>query len=157
MAAVLKSIQDARSYIDKMSRKELEYLARYEKRDDIVDGMPAELIKLRFQAVPPANPPRPIRAQLGSQQRLVVPPYEQWVKYAYSQEVAPAPEEQAVEEVTAASDLEKQWLADQQKTTDFNALTFQKLRQECKARGIKFKRTDKKAVLVEKLDGQDAS
>ena len=152
----LHSVQDTRNPIAKLSRKELEYLARYENRDDIVDGMPAEIMKRRFMDRPPSVMPRPMRAQLGSQSRLNVPPYDTWVQVAFGK-AAPQPEPQDVPETDAASDLEKQWMAQQAQETDFNGIPFWKLKQECKARGISFTRTDNKAALVAKLNGKDVT
>lgn len=155
MTATLHSIQDARNPIQKLSRKELEYLARYEKRDDIVEGMPAELMKRKFLDRPPAMMPIPVRSQLGSDKRLIVPPYETWVRVAFARPGARRVEPEEIPETDAVSDLEKQWLAQKAAETDFAALPFWKLKQECKARGIAFTRTDNKAALVAKLNGQD--
>lgn len=151
----LSKIQDYRNPIQKLSRKELEYLARYENRADIEDGMPAELMKAKFEAQPPAQYPRPMRDQLGSQAWLRVPPYEEWVKTAFSR--TSEPQEQTVNETDSVSDLENQWLAQKAQEIDFSELPFWQLKQECKKRGIKFTRTDKKKDLLGKLNGENAS
>ena len=145
----LNKIQDQRSPIQRLTRKELEYLARKEGRDDIIPGMPVELMRQKFLLQPPASVPRPMRAHLGAYKALRNPPYEEWLRVAFMKAPDPEPEVE-VREVNAMEDLERQWKAQQPQTMG-------ELRSECKKRGIKIKRTDKMDDLRAKLDGQNAS
>lgn len=148
----LNKIQDTRHPIEKLSRKELEFLVRKEGRD-IDPDMPANLVRRHFIENPPSVMPRPMRPQLGSQARLVVPPYEQWVRSAFGADPAD-PVETEVVEASANDDLRAQWEREKSAATDWAALPFWQLKKECKRRGIKMTRTDGKAVLVAKLSNQ---
>lgn len=146
----LSKIQDNRSEIQKLTRKELEYLARKEGRDDIEPGMPVGLMQQKFLLKPPAVMPRPIRGHLGTLKALRKPPYEEWLRVAFAPNRTPEPQVE-VQEVSATEDLQRQWEAQKR------PLTFNEMRQECKRRGIKLKRTDNMDVLRAKLNGQDPS
>ncbi len=149
----LNKIQDQRAPLFRLTRKELEYLARKEGRNDVVPGMPADLMRQQFIARPPSSFPRPMRGHLGSLKQLRIPKYEDWLKVAFSNAPIPEPQEQKVEEVNTADDLRRQWEAQQAPMP----MTITEARQECKRRGIKIARTDKLVDLREKLNGQDTS
>lgn len=146
----LNKIQDYRSPLHKLTRKELEYLARKEGRTDVVPGMPADLMRLQFESRPPSSLPRPMRGHLGSSGELRIPSYDNWLRVAFGNAPSQQITEQPVHEVTAANDLKRQWES-QQKT---EPLTITELRQECKRRGIDIARTDKMTDLRAKLDGE---
>lgn len=149
----LAKIQDQRSPLHRLTRKELEYLARKEGRDDVRPGMPADLMRQQFATRPPSALPRPMRGHLGTLRQLRIPRYEEWLRVAFSSTPIAEPVEEKVEEVNASDDLKRQWEAQQTPMPE----TITQLRQECKRRGIKIKRTDKMADLRAKLHGENAS
>ena len=154
----LNKIEDPRDMLNKLSRKELEYLGRLEGRD-FAPGMPAELMKARFRSEPPSRMPQPMRGTLGSQARLIVPKFEIWEKVAFG-ERPPVEQKQEIREVDALSDLEEQWLKEakpQAVVNDYKLPPIVKLRRECKERGIPWKNTDKVADLEARIHGQNAS
>lgn len=152
MTVVLHKVYDDRGPLQKYMRQELLHLARRENREDIDPEMPGDLIRRKFSERPPSEWPRPVRGVLGKPGRFVVPPYDTWCKTAFGS-VEPEAETTEVVETDPLSDLERQWMAAKTAETDFNSLPFWKLKQECKARGISFKRTDTKHALLEKLNG----
>jgi len=150
MGASLKEIIDPRGIFEKFTRKELEYLARLESREDIDPEMPAQLMRARFQNNPPARMPRPMRATLGAFRRLVIPPYEDWCKAAFVAMEAPVPQ-QEIPETDALSDLEKQYKSSKPKK-------MHELKAEAKKLGVKQSNKDTKAILEQKIeDAQSAS
>lgn len=153
----LRKIDDPRSPIEKLSRKELEYLGRKEDRN-FPDGMPAEIMKARFRIEPPSENPIPMRNQLGNSARLVIPPYHVWLKVAFGQPAPPPSQE--IKEVDAVSDLEAQWLqqaAPQEVVSEKKLPRIVTLRRECKSLGIAFKSTDKADHLESLINGQNAT
>ena len=104
----LKHIEDPRSPLEKFSRKELEYLARFEGRDDIDPAMPVDLMREAFRARPPRQWPRPVLSSIGMNAgRRVTPPYERWKDVAFGQVSAPQPVE--IQEINALENLKEQW------------------------------------------------
>lgn len=144
---------DPRDTLAKLTRRELEHLARKEGRADIKPGMPAPLMRARFRERPPSRMPRPLLAKLGIPQRAVTPPYDDWLRLAFAPEqefVAPV---EAVE-VDALADLERQWSAQAAPpVAEKPKNEMAEARAECKRRGIKVERTDKLSDLRAKLDG----
>lgn len=165
----LDKIQDPRGKLEKLSRKELEYLGRYEGRTDIQPGMPRLLMLRLFQQQPPAKVPHPQRAQLGEERRLVVPPYDTWARAAFGEPPAQAIQQETVLETDMMADLAKQWEDEKKQPAPpvnvvaepvgdgWDAMKIWELRRACKERGIPFSRSDKMVVLKEKLRGQNAA
>ena len=157
----LDKVQDPRGYLEKYSRKELEYLARLEGISDIQPGMPALLMWQFIAQRPPAKWPIPIRQKFGpSAEQLRVPPYDTWKNSQYGERQAQS--EPTITEVNATDDLAKQWAAENATQTepipDKPAKRVPKialLRRECKTRGIKWARTDKAVDLEAKLNGEN--
>jgi len=158
--------EDPRGYLEKLSRKELEYTAKFYGIADVKQGMPAQLMR---QLIAQANPPKipiPIRQNIGTYaEPLRVPPYDIWKHTQFGQPKEAQPV-QEISEVNAIDDLARQWEQESarppmvEQVSDVPAKRIPKivlLRRECKARGIKWERTDKAADLEAKLNGQDAS
>jgi len=159
MGASLKEIIDPRGIFEKFTRKELEYLARLESREDIDPEMPAQLMRARFQNNPPARMPRPMRATLGAFRRLVVPPYDDWKRVAFN-EIPPAPVAEEVEQKDALSDLEAQWSqikTEKKQPSKEKPKKMHELKAEAKRLGIKQSNKDTKAILEQKIADEIAS
>lgn len=104
----LRPIDDPRGPLEKYSRKELEYLARYEGRQEVDPRMPVELMREHFRGRPPRMWPRPMFAGLGmTAGRRATPPYEQWCQAAFGREV-PLPEPEIME-VNALDVVKADW------------------------------------------------
>jgi len=169
MGAILKRTDDDRTTLERLTRTELVYLARHEGRDDIDPAMPAQLMVRLFEAKPPARIPMPMRGLTGQQYRLVIPPYNRWKEIAFARTELPVPvEEDKIPQVDALDDLANQWRRNNIGETtaenlpasisnkndpEFWEMPFYRLKKECAERGIPFKRTDGKQILLEKLNG----
>lgn len=156
---LLQKVEDRRSTLDRLGRKELAYLARKEGRDDIDPEMPAELIRRLFQAKPPSEYPRPIRGMLGSQNAYRIPPYQEWLRVAFGNTPIPQREPEKVREVDALSDLERQWKSQKQVEQlpdgvprNYENLPMSSLRKIAKENGLVIPRTTKKPDLCAKLE-----
>ncbi len=154
MSAVLHSIQDPRDQLQRARRMELYRFARDNGIADIVEAMPADVMRqiLRNKGITSiAVPDR----QLGAIQRTETTP----TSHKGQTYQAPRPPEKVVE-VDATSDLMRQWQQESQpavpREKPVEAMSINELREACKRRGIKLARTDNMASLKEKLNGQNA-
>lgn len=104
----LRSVDDPRGVLEKYSRKELEYLARFEGVQELDPAMPVDLMRDIFRRKPPRQWPRPMLASIGTfAGRRVTPPYDQWINRAFGQQSAmPLPE---IKEVNALDVLREDW------------------------------------------------
>lgn len=127
----------------------MEYLARKEGREDVQPGMPAELMRRRFQERPPASFPRPMRGSLGSQHSLRIPHYGEWLVVAFSDGARPVEKKPVIQEVKAEDELERQWSQQAKPKNDMA-----ELRKAVKAAGLTAPRTATKADLKAMLDGE---
>ena len=154
MVATLNKITDRRTPLQKYTRKELQYMAQVEGREDIDPAMPADLMRRKFMEHPPAMWPRPMSGTLGMHFDLKIPPFDKWRQIAYGQSpTSTEPKEDEVRQATVEDDLAAQWEAQQKPVLDYSEMPFYQLKKECKRMGIPFKRTDKKKDLLEKLTG----
>lgn len=151
----LHKVNDPRGYLEKLSRKELEYTAQYYKIEDVRAGMPAPLMR---DIIAKANPPKipvPIRQKIGMYaEHLRVPPYDIW-KHTQFGEPTPKTQEEKGETVDATADLARQWETESAPEPEKRVPRIVKLRQECKAKGIPWKKTDKMVDLEAKLNGEN--
>jgi len=140
--------------METFTRKEAEHLAQY-KGVDFTPGQAKILTVRALKQAGVSNVVSPLFRGLGVP-RHPTPPYEKWVAL-FTGEKAPdeMPKvEQTLEEVDATDLMIKEF---EKERDDFSAMPFWQLKQECKARGIAFKRTDKKVDLLGKLNGKDSS
>lgn len=108
----LKRVEDPRHILEKYSRKELEYLARFEGVEELDPAMPVDLMRDIFRRSPPRQWPNPVMATFGAfAGRRRTPPYEQWRNVAFGTVQQQLPE---IQEVDALANLKEQWERDKQ-------------------------------------------
>ena len=142
MGAVLSRIDDPRDNLEKANRDELEAFAQERGVTEITEGMPAILMRKLLRAKGIVNihiPERPLGANPGVEI------------------VGDAPGEATT--VNSDDDLERQWKQEITTTTtdvpkDIESMTIGELKKECKARGVKFLRTDKMETIRDMLRGR---
>ena len=162
----LDKTDDPRGFLEKLSRKELEYTAQFYGIESVKPGMPAELMRPLIAQANPPRIPTPVRQKIGMYaEQLRVPPYDIWKHTQFGEQAPVVQETEKAEEVDALADLKKQWEVESQTPAveEKPATPAKKipkivlLRRECKARGIKWERTDKAVDLEAKLNGENTS
>lgn len=145
----LTTSNDPRTSLQKYARKELEHVAQFMGWDDIEPGMPADVMRRRIQDKPDAGKiPPPLYNDINAPRSRVIPGYDQWLGLIGRKET---PAQESVE-VSAEAVLEAEW----QSNKSYEEMNFTAIRAECKARGVKFSRKDKKETLIRMLrDGED--
>jgi hypothetical protein len=144
-----------RDPMNTLTRKECEYLAQY-KGVKINPDWPKTMILKTLKANGVQGIQSPLYRGLGAT-IYRVPSYAEWVNLLEGKTAIPAHHPQSnseVLEVDADTLAEAQWAAAEKQET-YGEWTIQSLRKECKARDIKVARTDNKATLVAKLNGQN--
>lgn len=162
MSAILKTIDDPRTPLDKARRLELVKFALANGVKEVHiggatfpvnDGTAAELLRHELRGRGLTNIQIPKRT-------LGMPEPSPRLRNSAGQTLtvqAQTPKENVVE-VSAIADLARQYQQQQaQQETDYSTMTRAELAKTCKARGIAMSRTDKKEMLVEKLRGKDAA
>ena len=169
----LDKTDDPRGFLEKLSRKELEYTAQFYGIESVKPGMPAELMRPLIAQANPPRIPTPVRQKIGMYaEQLRVPPYDIWKHTQFGEQAPVVQEPEKAEEVDALADLKRQWeselnhLHDPVKSDEPSVPSVKKkkkipkivlLRRECKAKGIKWERTDKAVDLEAKLNGENTS
>ena len=150
MSAVLHSVTDPRSNLDRARRMELFRFAQEKGLKDIQETMPADLMRqiLRNKGITSIAIPQ---RQLGAMQQEFTTPTSHKTGAQ-----PPRQQPDQVVEVDAVEDLARQWTAQQQPAAakPVEAMTITEARRECKRRNIKFARTDKLVALKAMLNGQ---
>lgn len=134
----LMQILDPRDPFARLRRSELVRLAAEKGIPDISEQMPKELIVKRLKAqgfIPPAVAQRPLDAPTP--------------KIGVDAPVIETDSDTVV--IDAAELAEREWLAQQKAQKHIDEMNINELRDACKQRGIKMKRTDKMQDLRDKL------
>lgn len=135
MTAQLLRIDDPRDALSKAKRYELYQFARANGLNEVTEDMPAILIRSKLRAAGKTDIKIPKRT-LG--------------KVEFPDQAVTSDQANAVD---AEADLARQFEATQEPVKSFSEMSRAELAKECKARGIKFERTDKKEKLLERLGG----
>lgn len=164
-SAILKSIDDPRTSLDKARRGELYRFALANGVNElrfggtvlpINDGTPAELLRheLRSRGLTNIEIPRRVLGQPEPQPRLRSSNGNPLTVQAQT----PA-EKKEPPVVNATADLMRQYQSNAfaPPEPEYDTMKRFELAKLCKAKGIAMERTDKKEDLVEKLRGKDAS
>lgn len=136
MGLQLNKVFDPRDNLEKARRKELENFARANGVEEVKPGMPAPLMRkiLRQRNLLDIKIP---------QTRFLGGPPDMQVK---AQPVIPSAE--PARTLDAVELLESEW-------KDYDSMSINELRAECKGRGIKLGRRDNMESMRRKLRGQD--
>lgn len=105
MATPLR-VDDPRNTLERLTKRELVFLAKSEGRRDIDPSMPAELIRMKFRQKLPTRWPRPMRGGLGANKALVIPPYDDWLILAFDMTRTPPENRTEFDEVEEVDHLE---------------------------------------------------